>query len=305
LRRRKAFTLVELLVVIAIIAILIAILLPVCIKIRNRALVLASPIAYVGDDGGVYLTGPKGGYEVRISPPGIRANSSHGLDAPLGWSACGRRLAYHATDATGEAVSYVHEPSTGKEWRITGSSRRFSGWIDYNTYLGPGAWGHAIIKFETGDDRTFFQIPDSSNHYDTLAPAPACADGRYVAACHGGGAGCQIAFVNKNFLPAKVIWRWPDAQKDQHNHCSPQVDPTGEYAAWPLDGGTAVRRIGESSSAPLTMLPGTFCDWTEDGNVLINEGGLSVYSRDGKLMRKIPTEHRPVGVAAYRKYGHK
>src|SRR5258706_6497320 len=151
MRRRNAFTLVELLVVIAIIAILIAILLPVCIKIRNRALVLASPIAYVGSDGGVYLTGPKGGYSVRLSPPGVRVVSYHGLDAPIGWSACGRRLAYHGTDSTGETVSYVHEPSSGKMWRVTGSQRRFSGWIDYDTYMGPGAWGHAIIKIETGD----------------------------------------------------------------------------------------------------------------------------------------------------------
>jgi prepilin-type N-terminal cleavage/methylation domain-containing protein len=56
--RSRAFTLVELLVVIAIIMILIAILLPVCIKIRTPALVLVCPIAYVGEDGAVYLTDP-------------------------------------------------------------------------------------------------------------------------------------------------------------------------------------------------------------------------------------------------------
>jgi len=72
-----------------------------------------------------------------------------------------------------------------------------------------------------------------------------------------------------------------------------------------MDGQTVVHRIDESSSAPLTRINGIFCDWTEDGNVLVNRGELAVFSKDGKFIRTIPTEHRPRGVAAYRKYGHR
>src|SRR3954463_5239170 len=98
MRRRKAFTLVELLVLMSITAILIAILLPVCIKVRTRALILVCPIAYVGEDEGVYLTDPKGGYSLRISEPGIGAGGFYLSDGHLSWSPWVHGLAYNAYD---------------------------------------------------------------------------------------------------------------------------------------------------------------------------------------------------------------
>src|SRR5947207_13441044 len=68
-RRSRAFTLVELLVVIAIIAILIAILLPVLQKVRRRAVVLASPIAYESPmDNTLRTCDPRGNYNVEVTP---------------------------------------------------------------------------------------------------------------------------------------------------------------------------------------------------------------------------------------------
>ena len=48
--RRESFSIVEILVVIGIISVLIAILFPVLAKARRSALVLACPIAYVGEE---------------------------------------------------------------------------------------------------------------------------------------------------------------------------------------------------------------------------------------------------------------
>src|SRR5438067_2309573 len=70
-RQRKAFTLVELLVVLAIIAILISILLPVLIKIRRRAMVLACPIAYVGEDSMIHICDPTGVRDLEVAKIGF------------------------------------------------------------------------------------------------------------------------------------------------------------------------------------------------------------------------------------------
>src|SRR6478752_3273108 len=96
LKIRSAFTLVELLVVIAIIAILIAILLPVLSRARRAALVLASPVAYVGAEGAVHLTDPNGVADVGIQG---RANSAScpACHTPPTWSPLGQQIAFRST----------------------------------------------------------------------------------------------------------------------------------------------------------------------------------------------------------------
>jgi prepilin-type N-terminal cleavage/methylation domain-containing protein len=171
MRRRKAFTLVELLVVIAIIAILIAILLPVCITIRRRALALVCPIAYRGQDGGVYLTDPKGGHSLQISESGWVCSLNYTQCAPISWSPGGLRVAYNAYQPFGATAAIIHEPTTGKTWRIDGVP--FNGWIDDDTVVCSGL----VYKLE---GRTVVRSlsPMMPGNFDALCPTPLGADRR-------------------------------------------------------------------------------------------------------------------------------
>ena len=68
-KSHSAFTLVELLVVIGIIAILIAILLRVLQKVRRKAVVLTSPIAYHSwTDNTLRVCDPKGNFNMEVTP---------------------------------------------------------------------------------------------------------------------------------------------------------------------------------------------------------------------------------------------
>jgi prepilin-type N-terminal cleavage/methylation domain-containing protein len=312
-RRRKAFTLVELLVVIAIIAILISILLPVMIKVRYRALVLVSPIAYVGGDGHIYLTGPKGGYALRISPPGVWTTGESGQLAPPRWSPSGIRRAYH-TSWNGEWATFIHEPSTGRVWRNKGE--RFCGWVDNDHYFEWAFYSHHPIDVETGFMGHSVETTNGkgglgSTSYCTISPVPLSCGERHVASVNGGITGTEIAFVKKNFNPGRTIWR-SYAPVDQYNYTVPGIDPLGEYAAWTFRGKTGIKCLHDPVSTPPVWIDGDFCDWTEDGNVMVNNGGsavffnarLAIYTKDGRLVRYIPIDGGLRGVAAYRKYEH-
>src|SRR5687768_12016861 len=120
--RRESFSIVEILVVIGIISVLIAILFPVLAKARRSALVLACPIAYVGEDGGLYLTNENGTAELRLSPPGWRVQSRQGLDSPMAWSPSGLTLAFQFHNpAAGEGGWVFMDVMSGQTLRPRGS----------------------------------------------------------------------------------------------------------------------------------------------------------------------------------------
>src|SRR5688572_2170139 len=102
-----AFSLVEVLVVIAVIALLIALLFPALARARRAALVLACPVAYVGEDGALYLTNVSGTAELMVSRPGWRVQSRDGPRSPVAWSPSGNRLAFQVQDRNTGAAALV------------------------------------------------------------------------------------------------------------------------------------------------------------------------------------------------------
>jgi hypothetical protein len=304
------------LVVIGIISVLIALLFPVFAKVRRKFLVLACPIAYVGEDGGLYLVSANGSSEMRLSEPGLYVESRPGLYSPVQWSPCGRRLGFNASDrVAGQSYTVFMEPMDGRTWKYPGN--RFAGFIDYNRWIDTGAWGHNICSVETGHPIGQFRLPNAQ-HFDTFAPAPPSSGGAFVASWHGDIRPC-IGLVKKDFMPGKPIYTWPEQERGHHYHLNPQIDPTGEMVAWgPRFGdGVFIRGLREDPTVPLSVLPvnGVFCDWTEDSHVLVNgyrgdvgfQPGLVIHKTDGTVVRHVPATVKPAAgsVASYRKFGHR
>ena len=242
--------------------------------------------------------------------------STVGLRAGVQWSPCGRRIgfnAYHRTE--GREYTVFMEPMSNQVWKY--ESQRFGGFIDYDTWLETGAWGHQVRSVETGRPVDRFSLPDD-RHYDTFAPAPPTSGGAFVASWHGDIRPC-IGLVMKNYQPGKAIYTWPQADFGRHYHLNPQVDPTGEWAGWQnptgFGGGAFIRGLREGPSAPLVALSDncTFSDFTADSHVLVTgyyaDGatGLAILKTDGTLVRPVPTEVRAMrgSLAAYRKFGHR
>ncbi|MCY2950820.1 MAG: prepilin-type N-terminal cleavage/methylation domain-containing protein [Planctomycetota bacterium] len=313
MRRSKAFTLVELLVVIAVIALLMALLLPVLRKVRRKALVLVCPIAYNANNGRLYLTGPRGGHLVEVfADEGI-----HHPDcayAPPFWSPDGRRLGFHRVGDLGEygpRGHFVMDPMTN-QWHRHNAG--WHGWVDSSSYLcefnGVSA---SIANADTGAVVTK-RVPGGVDLGSSLFIDSdlALANGFFVAA----NGGRRVLLLRKNFSIGKVIW----ADTSGGRNANPRGDRMGEWVAWTRNNAVALKYLKNVASEVPRMLAteyggATFCDFSPDGNLLINarkkdsrngEWGLLLIDKLGKLVRDIPTEVAPArgGYASWRKYRH-
>jgi len=322
----RAFTVVELLVVVAIISILIAVLLPVTMKARRRAVVLASPVAYARMDLGISISHPTGRAELDVAPSSTLCWNGH-PQGPL-WSPSGTYIGHTIHIGQGEMhyVAIVHAASGRVIRHDLGD--RFCGWVDDSRFI--------LTRFDARG--TVFMIYDAESGllreavsrdnlrvYDaTLAVAAASSGAAYVTVSHDPDAMC-VVLLRSDFSRFKTLWREPNTPR--YPLPEPRMDPFGEYVAWtmrdPASGGNviAVKPIKDPTSAAPYVVRfsaspsgyGVFLDWTDDGDLMAADSGaggsaLSIYDTRGNLKRAVPVDMGPThvaGAASWRKYWHR